>query len=92
MEGTEGKLNIKITQLLMAAEKTDSVLETNNPEAIERHHGTLKTITADVSQIRIAVEEKKLEEKEDVADFLSLNTDIDRKLERADSGGAKVLK
>ena len=37
MEATAGNLEIKLTQLGMNLEKTDSVIESNNLEAIERY-------------------------------------------------------
>ena len=60
----EGKLEIKLTQLQMMVEKTNAVISSSNSEAIERHYQTLKTITADVSRLRLGVEAKKIEAKE----------------------------
>ena len=35
MEATEAKLDIKVTQLKMSIEKTNTILEAGKPEAIE---------------------------------------------------------
>lgn len=39
MEATEAKLDIKVTQLKMSIEKTNTILEAGKPEAIETPYG-----------------------------------------------------
>lgn len=56
MEATAGNLEIKLAQLRMNLEKTDSVIDGNNLEAIEKHQETLKTISAKVNYMRLEVE------------------------------------
>ena len=80
----EGKLEIKLTQLQMTVKKTNSVISRSNSEAIERHYQTLKTITADVSRLRLGVEAKKIEANEQMEKIQTWNADIDAKLEGAD--------
>ena len=86
----EGKLEIKLTQLQMTLEKTNAVISSSNSEAIERHYQTLKTITADVSRLRLGVEAKKIEAKEQMEKIQTWNADIDAKLEGADLEVGKV--
>ena len=66
MEATASNLEIKFTQLRMNLEKTDSVIDGNNLEAIERHQGTLKTISAKVNYKPHEVEATKLAAGKDV--------------------------
>ena len=42
MEATASNLEIKLIQLRMNLEKTDSIIEGNNLETIERYQDTLK--------------------------------------------------
>lgn len=39
MEATEAKLDIKVTQLKMSIEKTNTILEAGKPDAIETPYG-----------------------------------------------------
>ena len=48
----------------------------SKPEAIERQYVNLKSIIADVSLMRLGIEAKKLEAKEEMADILSWNAEV----------------
>ncbi len=67
MEVAQSKLDIKLTQLKLAVEKTESVLGKGNQQAIERHLNGLKVITGEVEQSKRVVEELKIGEKVEVA-------------------------
>ena len=60
MEATASNLEVKLTQLRMNLKKTDSIVDGNNLETIERHQETLKTISAEVSYMRLEGEAMKL--------------------------------
>ena len=54
MEATANSFEIKLThELQMNLDKTDSVIESKNLEAIKRHQETLKTISANVNYMRL---------------------------------------
>ena len=92
MEATESNLEIKLTQLRMNVEKTNSVIVSNNAEAIERHRQTLKTISANVNHMRLEVEAKKLEAKEEMTGIRTWNEDVDARLKEADIEIGKARK
>ena len=85
MEAAKTKLDTKLTQLNLAVQKTESVLEKANQEAIERHLNSLKVITGEVEQSKRVVEELKIEEKVEVTDITQWSESIDMKIEAADS-------
>lgn len=84
MEATEAKLDIKVTQLKMSIEKTNTILEARKPEAIERHLSTLRSLTTEINRMRLEVEATKLEGKEEIAYIEAWNSSIDTQLEKAD--------
>ena len=84
MEATEAKLDIKVTQLKMSIGKTNTILEAGKSEAIERHLSTLRSLTAEINQMRLKVEATKLGAKEEIAHIEEWNSDIDAQLEKAD--------
>ena len=92
MEATESNLEIKLTQLRMNVEKTNSVIVSNNAEAIERHQQTLKTISANVNHMRLEAEAKKLEAKEEMTGIQTWNEDVDARLQEADIEIGKARK
>ena len=49
--------------------KRKSVLDLNRQENIERHYAALKTITDSLNELRLAVEESKIEAKEGIAEI-----------------------
>ena len=63
------KLEVKLTQLRIKMARRRSVLDLNQQENIERHYAALKTITDSLNELRLAVEESKIEAKEDIAEI-----------------------
>ena len=92
MEAAKTKLDTKLTQLNLAAQKTESVLEKANQDAIERHLNRLKVITGEVEQTKRVVEELKIEEKVEVTDITQWSESIDTKIEAADSKVECIIK
>lgn len=76
----------------MNKEQTNSVLESNNSVAIKRHQQTLKTISANVSHMRLQVEVKKLASKEKTTGIQTWNANVDTRLQEADFDIGKVGK
>lgn len=92
MEATEKTLDIKLTQLKMTIGKTNTVVEAGKAESIERQLSTLRSITAEISRMRLEVEAKKIEAKEEMTEIETWNAEIDAQLEKADLEVEKVLK
>ena len=92
MEATEKTLDIKLTQLKMTIGKTNTVVEAGKAESIERQLSTLRSITAEISRMRLEVEAKKIEAKEEMTEIETWNAEIDVQLEKADLEVEKVLK
>ena len=90
MEGTEAKMEIKVTQLEMTVMKTNAVLEKGKREAIERHLLTLKHLSGEVNRMRLDVEAAKLAAKEEITALQEWNDWLDTKLEKADSDVERV--
>jgi len=92
MEATEKALDIKLTQLKMTIGKTNAVIEAGKGESIERQLSTLRSITAEINRMRLEVEAKKIEAKEEMTEIETWNAEIDAQLEKADLEVEKVLK
>lgn len=92
MEATEKALDIKLTQLKMTIGKTNAVIEAGKAESIERQLSTLRSITAEINRMRLEVEAKKIEAKEEMTEIETWNAEIDAQLEKADLEVEKVLK
>ena len=69
MEATEESLDIKFTQLKMTIGKTNTVLEAENPEAIERHLSSLRSLTTEINRMRLELEATKIGKKEEITDI-----------------------
>ena len=74
-------LETKLVQLQITIKRTDGVLAKADEENIARHQATLRAVTSEVDNLRLAVEAKKIAAKEDITEW---NVDINNKLEQAD--------
>ena len=74
------KLEVKLTQLCITIQRTNSVLDSNRREIIERHSTALKSITDSVNELRLTV---KAEENLD--EIAKWNGQLDEKLTEADN-------
>ena len=72
--------------------RTNSVLDTNRQENIERHRAALQSITDSVNELRLTVEESKIEAKEDMAEITKWNGELDAKLNAADKESERLRK
>ena len=88
---TQEKLEVKLKQLHIAVERTKSVIVSSSREAIERQLSTLKSTCKNVNQIRVVVEEIKIQSNEDMATITTWNSKLDSKLTEADNA-MKVLR
>ena len=86
------KLNVKLTQLRITVERTNSVLDSNRQETIERHCVALKSITDSVNEMRVVVEESKIEAGEEMTEIATWNGALDAKLTEADNKSERVRK
>jgi len=76
MEATEKALDIKLTQLKMTIPKTNAVIEAGKAESIERQLSTLRSITAEINRMRLEVEAKKIEAKEEMTEIETWNAEM----------------
>ena len=74
-------LETKLVQLQITIKRTDGVLAKADEERIARYQATLRAVTSEVDNLRLTVEGKKIEAKEDITEW---NVDINNKLEQAD--------
>ena len=79
------KLEVKLTQLRITIQRTNSVLDSNRREIIERHSTALKSITDSVNELRLTVEESKIKAKENLDEIAKWNGQLDEKLTEADN-------
>ena len=86
------KLEVKLTQLRITMARTNSVLDTNRQENIERHRAAIKSITDSVNKLRLTVEESKIEAKEDMEEITKWNGELDAKLNAADKESERLRK
>ena len=84
MATTDVKLETKLKQLRITVDRTNNIVETKRQEAIERHIKTIKSVTQSINEIRVTVEEEKIQSNVDEAEITALNNNIDKKLEHAD--------
>ena len=75
MEVAEGKLKTKLTQLNITTNRTKSIVDNGQAEAIERHQKTLRTVINEGDQLRKEIEALKITEqvKEDDLDAWNAN-------------------
>ena len=90
MQAAKTKLDVKLTQLKLAVQKTESVLGKANQEAIERHLKGLKVLTGEVEENKRTVEALKIEGKVEVAEITQWSEEIDKKIEAAHAEVARV--
>ena len=86
------EMEIKVTQLDMAVDKTNAVLHGGKNEAIDRHNSSLKYISSEINHMRLNLEVSKLAAKEEMTAIEEWNMWLNAKLEKANSDVAKVRK
>ena len=84
IDEAETKLSTKLTQLRITAKRTKSILDTDLTEAIERHQAALKTITAEVDELRREIEARKIADKQEAEVIDIWNTNIETEMAKAD--------
>ena len=83
MANEESKLDTKLTQLKLAAERTGKILDANKQGEIERHLKALQTIISETDQCK-RVEAKRIGEKQDLAEIGDRNKEIEAKIGEAE--------
>ena len=90
MQAAKAKLNTKLTQLNIMTKRTASILDGGQTEAIERHQATLKTVTAELNQLRLEVEAYKMADKQEVNEIDVWNATLTTEMAKADQGLGSV--
>jgi hypothetical protein len=76
MEVAEGKLKTKLIQLNITTNRTKSIVDNGQAEAIERHQKTLRTVINEVDQLRIEIKAHKITEQVKDEDLDAWNANI----------------
>ena len=84
MEATQKALETKLARLQIAVDRTDSILESGYEEMVERHLSALKALASEADQHKRALEEFKMEAKEDIEGIQQWNLEVDAKIITAD--------
>ena len=85
MKATQKALQTKVAQLQVAAGRTDSNLESGyDEEIVERHFSAIKALASEADQHKRALEEFKIEAKEDIEGIQQWNSEVDAKIIKAD--------
>ena len=77
MTASDTKLKAKLVQLQLTIDRTDDVLKSEQPDAIERHLKTLKTIVDEADQYGREEEMAKIVAKEELAQIGEWNVGIE---------------
>ena len=86
----EADLKTKITQLQMATEKSDAILNGNKKRAIARHGESLKETIAAVNKLRLTVEAEKISKETSAEEIEEWNKTVENTMEKAD-GMVEIL-
>ena len=89
MAGEEGKLETKLTQLTLAAQRTEKILDSGKQEAIERHLKGLKATISEADQHKRAVEASKIDDKQEIGDW---NAEVETKIGIAEDEVNRIQK
>ena len=90
LETAKNLLETKLTLLQLNVKRTDTVLQGDQPDMIERHHRALKEVIAAVEDCRRAVEEQKIMAKESFEEIDEWNTGINAKFTEADNDVKRI--
>jgi hypothetical protein len=83
MATNNSALGNKTKQLQITVKRTGDILDKGDEESIERHLTTLRTITREVEELRLAVEVEKIAAEEDTGEW---ENEINMEIARADDG------
>ncbi|XP_046864613.1 uncharacterized protein LOC124459129 [Xenia sp. Carnegie-2017] len=84
MANDEAKLNIKLTQLKLSAQRTAKILDSGKRETIERQLNALKTTINEADNFKRAVEAAKIEREDDLEEISDWNAEIETKISEAE--------
>ena len=80
MVSEETKLETKLTQMKLAAERTVKILDASKQGAIERHLKALQAIISETDHCKRTVEaKKKIGDKQDLTEISDWNAEIETK-------------
>ena len=66
LETAKGSFDTKLTLPQLNVKRTDATLQSEQPDAIERHRKTLKAVASGVNDCRRTVEEQKVIAKKEL--------------------------
>lgn len=78
------ELETKLTQLKLAVQRSEKILESGKRETIRRHLETLQSVNRSSNQCKRLVEEQKIASKTNMDEIASWNDEIESKFEEAD--------
>ncbi|XP_046841042.1 uncharacterized protein LOC124435137 [Xenia sp. Carnegie-2017] len=84
MANDEAKLNIKLTQLKLSAQRTAKILDSGKRETIERQLNALKTTINEADNFKRPVEAAKIEREDDLEEISDWNAEIETKISEAE--------
>ena len=84
MTASDTKLKAKLIQLQLTTDHVDNVLKSEQPDAIERHLKTLRTIVDEADRYRREEETAKIVAKEDLAQIGEWSAGIEEKFAKAE--------
>ena len=91
-EVTNAKVETKLKQLKITVDRTHQIIEWNRQDAIERHCTTIKSVADSVNEIRVTIEESKIQAEVNITEIANWNAEIDKKLEAADLAVERLRK
>ena len=84
MASEETKVETKITQMKLAAERTGKILDASKQGAIERHLKALQAIISETDHCKRTVEAKKIGDKQDLTEIGDWNAETETKIGKAE--------
>lgn len=84
IEASQAKLETKLTQLSIHANRTEDVLQSKTPEAIERHLGALRTTISEADNFKRELEALKIDAKQDLGEIGTWNAGVDLQLAKGE--------
>lgn len=86
----EEKIEGKLKMLKFTAEDTEKILETEDVKAIERHGSALEFIIDETHQLKLQVQELRIENGEDLADIRTWSENLEAQIDKIESSLKQV--
>lgn len=86
----EEKIEGKLKMLKFTAEDTEKILETEDVKAIERHGSALESIIDKTHQLKLQVQELRIENGEDLAEIRTWSENLEAQIDKIESSLKQV--